>query len=102
MAKAPKSPVQRIVSKLKADITELAEQSRALELTRHGRRTLNAGLNAASEELARLVADLDPIKRPGEMFDPGNPRTIGYFIALAMAAQPRRPLAELRPTYGAG
>ena len=36
------------------------------------------------------------------VFDPGNPKTIGFFIALAMTAQPRRPLGERQDFYGSG
>jgi hypothetical protein len=63
---------------------------------------LNAEIENAISGLNALLAELDPIKRPLEVFDPGNPRTIGFFIALAMTAQPRQPFATLRPSYGSG
>jgi Eco29kI restriction endonuclease len=34
--------------------------------------------------------------------DPPNPRAIGFFIALAMTAQPRQPLATMKPMFGSG
>ncbi len=53
-------------------------------------------------ELGKLLHELDPIRQPSSMFDPGNPKVIGRFIALAMVAQQRVPLATVEPFYGSG
>lgn len=102
MAKAPRSPANGLIEKLRADLADIAEQARAAELTPHGRRKLNAEIEKAAGDLNTLLAELDPVARPRAVFDPGNPRTIGFFIALAMTAQPRRPLSGLKEFYGSG
>ena len=45
---------------------------------------------------------LDPVTDPDTSFDPSNPDTIGRLVVLALLAQARAPLRELRPTYGSG
>lgn len=45
---------------------------------------------------------LDPVRDPDASFDPANPDTIGRLVVLALLAQERVPLGELRPTYGSG
>lgn len=45
---------------------------------------------------------LDPVRDPDASFDPSNPDTIGRLVVLALLAQDRVPLGELRPTYGSG
>ena len=55
-------------------------------------------------EIDQLHGDLDPIKDPGPWFDPADPQTAGRLVALALTAQEKRPLAEIKRsrTYGAG
>jgi hypothetical protein len=92
----------KLIAKLKQDLADLAAEARAAELTANGLRKLNKEIEQAASDLSALLAELDPIKRPVEVFDPGNPRTIGFFIALALTAQPRQLLAALPPHYGSG
>jgi hypothetical protein len=58
------------------------------------------------DEYARNLAGyrerLDPVTDPDASFDPANPDTIGRLVVLALLAQERVPLRELRPTYGSG
>lgn len=56
----------------------------------------------AYEKLKRLVADLDPIKHPGFVFDPSNPTFAGRLVAITMIAQPRKPLEKIQWFYGSG
>jgi hypothetical protein len=102
MPKKSSSPASTLASKLRLDLSELGATARALELAPNSRRRLNSEIEKGITELDSLLAELDPIKRPTEMFDPGNPRTIGFFAALALTAQPRKPLGELEPVYGSG
>ena len=102
MSKAPRSPANALIQKLRQDLADIAIQARAAELTPQSRKRLNVEIERAAHDLNSLLAELDPIKRPREVFDPGNPRTIGFFIALAMAAQPRQSLGTMQPLYGSG
>ena len=48
------------------------------------------------------MADLDPIKHPGLIFDPSNPNVAGRIVAITMIAQDRKPLANIDRFYGSG
>lgn len=67
-----------------------------------GRRVVREAIARSIGRLDRLATSLDEVERPHVMFDPGNPRTIGAFIALALTYQQRRPLSERLSFYGAG
>lgn len=54
------------------------------------------------KNLATYRERLDPVRDPDTSFDPANPDTIGRLVVLALLAQERVPLLELRPTYGSG
>jgi hypothetical protein len=54
------------------------------------------------EELARVMAGLDPVREPESVFDPSNPRTVGRFVGIALVAQPRHPLSAVPSFYGSG
>jgi hypothetical protein len=56
----------------------------------------------ASANLSKLIEDLDPIRHPGFVFDPSNPEVAGRIVAIAMVAQPRKPLANEDSFYGSG
>jgi Eco29kI restriction endonuclease len=89
-------------AKLKKDVEDLSNQARSIPLTPQNRKRINDEIEAAAANLNAVAAELDPIKRPRDVFDPGNPRTIGFFIALALTAQPRQSLSSFQPRYGAG
>lgn len=54
------------------------------------------------KDLALFRVRIDPVQDPDASFDPSNPDTIGRIVVLALLAQERVPLLELRPTYGSG
>jgi hypothetical protein len=97
-----KSPAQALTLKLRNDLEQVLGDARKLQLTPKGRSLLSEEVQKSAAALNGLLAELDPIDRPSAVFDPGNPRTVGYFVALALSAQPRRPLAALREFYGTG
>ena len=104
MRKAPPSVAHVLAEKLKKELSEITAQARSTILTAPDRRTLNQGIALATDQLASLSTELDPTRRPKAVFDPGNPRTVGFFIALALTAQPRKPLSllKLQEFYGSG
>jgi hypothetical protein len=65
-------------------------------------RRLRASLAAHSEALEALRAKTDPITMPRTTFDPADPNAIGRVVSIALLAQPRVPLAEVRNAYGSG
>jgi len=102
MATPPRSPVKQLIARLRKDISDLAEQARSAEISPQGRKKLNSEIEHAANDLNDLITKLDPVKRPEAVFDPGNPRTISFFVALALSAQTRHPLGEVQNFYGAG
>ncbi len=96
------SLTDQLIAKLRGDLEELASGARSEHLNDNGRKKLVKEISQAAERLNVLLADLDPVKRPNSIFDPGNPRTIGYFIAIALTAQPRRKLGSLTRQYRSG
>jgi len=99
---AARSTVNQLITKLHEVLAKLADQARSAKLTAPGRKKLNKEIERAANDLNGLAIELDPIKWPEAVFDPGNPRTIGFFIALALTAQTRHPLIDLQDFYGAG
>ena len=62
-------------------------------------------VEAALDLLTALAHDLDPIKKPTQTFNPSDPAVVGPFIAMAMLAQPLKPMAEINQVpkfYGSG
>ena len=102
MSKSTVPQAEIVVRKLQKDLEELVAEVSATQLSAAIRRRLNNALGTTASDLQTLLSKLDPITRPSAVFDPGNPRTIGFFIALALTAQPRRPLSELQPFHGSG
>lgn len=94
--------LSELASRIHSLVEELALRTpedglRESELTRARR-----SLEQARQGLSEVIKELDPVAEPGFVFDPSNPETMGRVIALALVAQPRRPLRELSPFYGAG
>jgi hypothetical protein len=102
MKETSKSTAQTLVLKLRDDLERLLKDARNLELTPKNRVTVAAEIQKSATALNGLLVELDPIDRASAVFDPGNPRTVGYFLALALSAQPRRPLVALKEFYGTG
>lgn len=90
------------VGRLREDIASLLRSAADSELTAPARKKLNDEIRAAIADLDGFLRELDPIRQPSSMFDPSNPKVIGRFVALAMVAQQRHPLADIPTVYGAG
>lgn len=72
------------------------------EITANQRKTLQTEVREVIGELGELLQSIDPISLPTAVFDPSNPKVVGRFVALAMVAQERKPLADLTQAYGSG
>lgn len=66
------------------------------------RRQLEVEIRDTLSQLAKLLSSIDPIRQPTTTFDPSNPKLVGRFVALALVAQERQPLAEIGRFYGSG
>lgn len=87
---------------LRKSVDALLSDVRAANLTAQELKILNKEIATVSRELTLLHGELDPIKLPHDVFDPGNPKTIGFFVALALTAQPKIPLESISASYGSG
>lgn len=86
----------------RAAIEELKNLLSAVELTGPSRKKVLQSILDMQDDLTRLTRELDPVRLPESFFDPTEPRLIGHFVALALIAQDRRPLADISKSYGAG
>jgi hypothetical protein len=91
-----------IVVDLRHDLDRLLAEAGNASLSPTTRRTLEREIRGVVTELEQLLNILDPIQQPSSMFDPGNPKVVGRFIALALVAQDRHPLSEVARFYGSG
>lgn len=90
------------VDALRASLERLSAEAGDSSLSAHKRRKLEAQIKEAIDGLTTLLARLDPIAQPTSVFDPSNPKVVGRFVALALVAQDRHPLADIPKFYGSG
>lgn len=90
------------VGALRASLKRLTAEATDTTLSPLKRRRLEAELKEAIDALTTLLGKLDPIAQPTSVFDPSNPKVVGRFVALAMVAQDRHPLAHIPRFYGSG
>jgi Eco29kI restriction endonuclease len=101
--KAPKTPRKPApIEKLRHDLVELTTEAISAPLSPTRRRRLDGQVREIMAELGKLLHELDPIRQPASVFDPSNPKIVGRFIALALVAQPRQPLGDIKAFYGSG
>lgn len=102
MTAAKKNKVDVIVDQLKNEM-EILRVSVADEApSTPTRRRLESGVREIVDGLNDVLRELDPVRQPRFVFDAGNPAVVGRFVALAMIAQTRGPLAEVERFYGSG
>lgn len=90
------------IGALRASLERLTAEASQATLSNHKRRKLEGEIKAAIDDLTTLLGRLDPIAQPTSVFDPSNPKVVGRFVALALVAQERHPLAEIPKFYGSG
>lgn len=90
------------VAALRASLEQLSTDASDTSLSSAARKRLEAQIREVIDELAALLAKLDPIAQPTSVFDPSNPKVVGRFVALAMVAQDRHPLSNIPKFYGSG
>jgi len=95
------SGIEQLLEKLRliADqISEVGNEDLSPRLTK----SVRTGMEEISNKLLKVARNLDPIKQPDVVFDPGNPKLVGKFVALALLAQTRRQLSSITNFYGSG
>ncbi|HXJ95733.1 MAG TPA: Eco29kI family restriction endonuclease [Terriglobia bacterium] len=88
-------------ARLRELISELTQEAAAGLPDRKARAALREA-RQASDEVDRLVQQLDPITRPQHVFYPSDPRITGLFVAMALVAQETLALGSLKVFYGSG
>lgn len=86
----------------RAAVKELNDLLATIELTAPSRKKVRQVISDMQADLDFLTRKLDPVRLPESFFDPTEPRLVGHFVALALIAQDRRPLADFGKSYGAG
>jgi len=97
-----KKAIVEIADRLKVDLAELIEATIAKPPSSDARKRLDTELCALVDQVDHLLRDLDPVRQPRFMFDPGKPSVVGRFIALAMISQPKAALTDIERFYGSG
>lgn len=91
-----------IVTDLRRTLDRLHAEIDKPALSATARRGLEGEVRKVIDELALFLNELDPIRQPTAIFDPGNPKIVGRFISIALVAQPRHNLKEINRFYGSG
>ena len=91
-----------LINRLRSELAAFADSDFDTSLTGPARKKLATGIAEIHEQLDALLREVDPIKQPAAVFDPAEPNVVGRFVALAMVAQPRAPLAAFDRFYGSG
>lgn len=97
----PPQKLEDLATEIKR-LSELIATEKAVDLPAPKARRVRSTITGACGKLQRLVADLDPIKHPGIVFDPSNPNVVGRVVAITLIAQTRKPLANVEKFYGSG
>ncbi len=100
MSKGSKNSVS--IEALQESLKRITAEAEQASLSVPKRRTLEGQIKEAIDDLTGLLTRLDPIAQPTAVFDPSNPKVVGRFVALALVAQERHPLAEIPKFYGSG
>ncbi len=91
-----------VLERLDAELGALTEIVDTRPPRGKARREVDTKLRELVTRGETLLRDLDPVGRPRFVFDPGDPAVVGRFIALALIAQERMPLAGVQSFHGSG
>lgn len=100
--KEARDTAKRAMEGLDQNLDELNKVARENEAAKLVRLKLDVKLRAFTERAQHLAKELDRVRWPQFVFDPGDPAIVGRFIALAMFAQPRISLTDVERFHGSG
>jgi len=98
---APPEKVRQLADELKKISDSLAGEETS-QLSPSYAKRVRKTISEAFENLRKVMADLDPIKHPGFVFDPSNPNVVGRLVGITLVAQNRKPLSAIERFYGSG
>ena len=98
VARAPDKAAFEALKSALEEISSLAESDVGATMTRR----IREGLALHAERLEGVRAVTDPVYMPRASYDPSDPKIVGLMVSLALIAQHRAPLADVRPSYGSG
>lgn len=101
MAKTAPLMTAEVMARLKREMTELSALA-SIGLPVKVRSSIEQEIRGVISELGKILQDIDPVRQPPAVFDPSDPKVIGRFIAIALVAQDRVPLASVEKFYGSG
>lgn len=93
--------LEELASQIKK-LSELITAEQTAGLPAPQARKVRNTITEACDRLRGLIADLDPVKHPGFVFDPSNPNVVGRIVGITLVAQPRKPLSNVERFYGSG
>lgn len=91
-----------VIKRFRQDLSRLVGEAATESISSSRRTQLETEIRDIIAQLDHLLEIIDPIRKPSSVFDPGDPRVVGRFIALALVAQPRHRLSDLDQWYGSG
>jgi hypothetical protein len=97
----PPQRIEELADQIRLISETLAKEASA-QLPATRAKQVRKTIAEAYSRLGKVITDLDPVRQPSFIFDPSNPKVAGRIIALAMIAQPRKPLDALDKFYGSG
>lgn len=100
--RARKASIAEALERLEAELAVLSEAADMDRPSATARRNIDSKLRTLISRAETLSRDIDPVRWPRFVFDPGDPAVVGRFIALAMIAQPRAPLPAVERFHGSG
>lgn len=98
----PMNPISEQLSRFKDEVHNLSELVKSSDLTPSLRKTVEYEVKLIVDKLSEIHEEVDLVHQPVAVFNPGNPKTIGRFISVAMVAQKLFPLNEIPNFYGSG
>lgn len=99
---SPKSPGPGdIVAEIQGTLDRLIAETQN-PISSSNRRSLDKSVRMLIKQFEQVLDSLDPVLTPTSIFDPGDPKVVGRFIALALVAQRRESLSLMTPFYGSG
>lgn len=93
--------LEELAAQLKL-ISDSMASDQVLDLPANRARRVRRTLVEAYGNLRKVMDGLDPVKHPGFVFDPANPKIVGRLVGITMVAQDRRPLTAAERFYGSG
>lgn len=66
------------------------------------RRNRRSDISRINKQIDKIAVGLDPTLRPTQVFDPSQPDVAGHIVAMALVAQARHSLTDVRRFYGSG